>query len=126
VRRWCQSRVKGRAEISLPSEVFEYKRSAYNHENEVRAMITRYPHRGIEDGTPVTSSPVPGEEISESGIFVAVDLASLIDQIVVTPYADAWFVDVVRGLSDKYGLPSGRVVESELRVDPVYATRSRT
>ena len=76
---------------------------------------------GIENGVPMTSKPIPEKEIPESGVFVDIDLATLIDKIVVTPYSDSWFIDVVKGLSDKYALPDDIVVESELKADPVYA-----
>lgn len=113
--------IKDRVEIHIPSDVFEYKRKAYTHENEVRAIITKYPKMGIENGMPINSEPKAGEEIPESGVLVELNLSTLIDKIVVTPYSDSWFVDVVKGLAGKYTLPSGIVVESELKVDPVYA-----
>ena len=77
---------------------------------------------GIENGLPINSKPRPGEEIPESGVLVdELDLTELIDKIVVTPHSESWFFDVVKGLADKYGLPSDIVVESELKADPVYA-----
>ena len=113
--------IKDHAQIDIPSDVFEYKRKAYIHENEVRAIITKYPKMDIKNGIPINSKPINGEELPESGVFVELDLPTLIDKIVVTPYEDSWFVDVVKGLVDKYGLSSGIVVESELKADPVYA-----
>jgi hypothetical protein len=113
--------IKDHAEINIPSDVFEYKRKAYTHENEVRAIITKYPKVGIENGVPLNSRPIAGEEIPESGVFVELELTKLIENIVVTPYSDSWFVDVVTGLAEKYELPSGIVIESELKADPVYA-----
>ena len=113
--------IKDHAQIDIPSDVFEYKRKAYIHEDEVRAIIAKYPKMGIKNGIPINSTPINGEEFPESGDSVELDLPTLIDKIVVTPYADSWFVDVVKGLVDKYELPGGIVVESELKVDPVYA-----
>jgi hypothetical protein len=113
--------IKDNAKIHIPSDVFEYKRKAYTHENEVRAIITKYPKVGIEDGVPLNSKPIAGEEIPESGVFVELNLTKLIENIVVTPYSEPWFVDIVTSVAEKYGLPSGIVIESELKADPVYA-----
>jgi hypothetical protein len=113
--------VKDRANICIPSDVFEYKRKAYIHENEVRAIITKYPRTEIVNGVPLNSRPIKGQEIPEAGISIEVELSNLIDQVVVTPLCTSWFLDVVTGLCNKYGLPAGIVVESELKADPVYA-----
>jgi hypothetical protein len=113
--------VKDRANACIPSDVFEYKRKAYIHENEVRAIITKYPRMGIVSGVPSNSRPILGQEIPKAGIPIEVELSNLIDQVVVTPFCTSWFLDVVTGLCDKYGLPAGIVVESELKADPVYA-----
>lgn len=113
--------IKDHAQIHIPSDVFEYKRTAYIHENEVRAIATRYPKTGIENGMPANSKPIPGEEIPESGLLVEFNLSDLIDKIVVSPYSDSWFVDVVKGLSDNYASLGSIVMESELKADPVYA-----
>ena len=113
--------VKGCANIYIPSDVFEYKREAYMHEHEVRAIVTKYPKTGIKDCVPLNSAPLKGEEIPESGYFLEVDIIKLIESIVVTPYSDPWFVDVVRKLAYKYGLPQNIVVDSELKADPIYA-----
>ena len=106
--------------ILVPSDLFGYKRKAYAHEKEVRAIITKYPPEGIKNGLPLNSRPRAGMEISENGCFVECDLNRLIEKIVVTPHSDSWFVDVVSRLTEKYKLPSGIVTESELKADPVY------
>lgn len=113
--------VKDPANIYIPSDVFEYKRKAYIHENEVRAIITKYPRTGIVNGVPLNSRPIQGKEIPKGGIPIEVDLSNLIDQVVVTPFSTSWFLDIVTGLCDKYGLPADIVAESELKADPVYA-----
>jgi hypothetical protein len=109
------------ANINIPSDVFEYKRKAYIHENEVRAIITKYPRTGIKNGVPSNSRPIPGQEIPKGGIPIEVELTNLIDQVVVSPFSSSWFLGVVIGLCEKYGLQADTVVESELKADPVYA-----
>jgi hypothetical protein len=113
--------VKDKAEIIHPFTVFEYKRKAYIHENEVRAIIIELPKMEIVNGMPLNSRPIPGKKIPKDGIPIEVELNSFIDQVVVNPRRTSWFLDVVNGLCEKYGLPAGIVVESELRADPVYA-----
>lgn len=113
--------VKDRADIRIPSDVFKCKRKAYSHENEVRAIITKYPRTGIVNGVPSNSRPIQGEEIPKGGIPIEVELSSLIDQVVVTPLCTSWFLEIVTELCNKYGLPAGIVAESELKADPVYA-----
>ena len=113
--------IKDDAEILIPSDVFEYKRKAYIHENEIRAIITKYPRMEIKNGMPETSKPLPGKEIPKSGILIDLDLPLFIDKVIVTPYSESWFFDVIKGLAEKYNLPDGTVMESELKVDPVYA-----
>ena len=81
--------IKDQAEIHIPSDVFEYKRKAYIHENEVRAIFTSYPCVGIENGMPLNSKPIAVEEIPERGVFVELDLSKMIENIIVTPYSDS-------------------------------------
>ncbi len=113
--------IKDNAPICIPTDVFEYKRKAYIHENEVRAIITKYPKVGIVNGMPLNSEPIKGKEIPEHGLFIEVDLPELLENIVVTPYSDPWFVNVIKELANKYELPKDIVIESELKIDPVYA-----
>lgn len=113
--------VKDKANICIPSDVFEHKREAYAHENEVRAIITKYPKTCIVNGMPSNSEPIKGQEIPDVGIPIEIKLTNLIEQVVVTPLCDSWCFDVVTKLIKQYGLPADVVVESELRRDPVYA-----
>jgi hypothetical protein len=110
------------AEIHIPTEVFHYKRKAYVHEKEVRAIITHYPRGPIKNGLPENSMPRSGEELPERGIRVELsDIRDFVDKVVVTPYAEPWFFEVVKGLCTRYGFPESKLVESELKADPVYA-----
>ena len=114
--------ITGRARIRIPSDVFEYKRKAFSHEKEVRAIITHYPSAGIQNGMPKNSAPSRLEQLPKTGVSVELsDLAGFLDKIVVSPYSDPWFNDVVKGLTKKYGLPPGIVAQSELRANPIYA-----
>ena len=63
---------------------FWYKRKAFEHEREVRAITTSHQ--------------------AHSGIEKAVDLDKLISAVYISPYAPKWFEDVVRDVMQKYEL----------------------
>ncbi len=113
--------VAEKADISIPTDVFEYKRRAFAHESEVRAIITRYPKSGFDGGMPRLSRPIDGQEFPESGYTADVELGKLISGIVVCPSAPEWFFNVVRRLAVQFELDDQLVTWSSLRVDPVYA-----
>ena len=110
-----------KADIKIPSDVVEYKRRAFIHENEVRAIITHYPHGEIQNGMPRNSEPIKGQEFPEFGHALDIDLSELIECVVVSPYAHDWYFDVVNRLADEYALPQKIVSWSRLKGDPVYA-----
>jgi hypothetical protein len=56
---------------------------------------------------------------TEAGLYVPVDLESLIERIVISPFAPSWFVDLVKALARKYELGKD-VAQSSLTEDPVY------
>ena len=89
--------VKDPSDIYIPSDVFEYKRKAYTHENEVRAIITKYPRTGVVNGVPSNSRPIRGQEIPKGGIPIEVELTNLIDQVVVTPLRSSGFSTLSKG-----------------------------
>jgi hypothetical protein len=113
--------ISGNADIRIPTDVFEYKRRAFAHEAEVRAIITHYPQAGFERGMPCLSRPVEHEEYPEEGYAVDVDLEQLINKIVVSPSAANWYFEAVRQLVMKYELSEQLVAWSNLRAAPVYA-----
>ena len=68
---------------------FFHKRRGFEHEREVRAIVI--------DFTATTEPP-------EVGAYFEVDLSTLVTEIIVAPYADDWFVELVRSVAAKYGL----------------------
>lgn len=114
--------LRDKADIYIPSNVFHYKRKAYGHEHEVRAIITRYPRGKIVNGWTENSTPRSGEEFPERGQPVELSgLGDFIEKVVISPYAEPWFFEVVKCLCVSYKFPDSKVVESELKADPVYA-----
>jgi hypothetical protein len=66
-------------------EAFLIKRMNYEHERELRVVLT-------------TEQPVPG------GAYVAVDLPVLIDEVRVTPTAPVWMAETVQDVMSRYKL----------------------
>lgn len=79
---------------------FWYKRKSFEYENEVRAIIKRH-------------------NIMEKGIYISVDIDRLIDKIYVSPYAQDWFVDVVKSVVEKYKIEKP-VLHSQMLEKPFY------
>ena len=80
-----------------------HKRMSLQHEREVRALCFRR-----EDG--------PDES---AGFYCEVDLEKLVGEIVVAPFAEDWFVDLVRSLAERHGL-GDRVRRSTLSDTPTF------
>jgi len=94
---------------------FVHKRLSFQHEREVRAIVSDFTRRpGTEEvgvGLDRMSPPL--------GVAVVADLKELIEEVRVSPEAPSWFAGLVRGASDRYGFEFP-IVQSELSVDPVY------
>jgi len=72
-----------------------HKRTQFSYECEVRIVRTPFQvnpdaHRNL-DGLP-------------TGVSCPIEPNDLIEAVVTSPYAEEWFVDVVRGLAKTYGL----------------------
>lgn len=86
---------------SIPrAPLYMYKRSAFEHEKEVRAVIRNDSCKNI-------------------GIALNINTNELIKNVVVSPLAQDWFFDVVKSICAKYSC-SFKVSNSSLSVDPVF------
>ena len=83
-----------------PNASFWYKRKAFEHEREVRAIIFK-------------------RKASCKGVYQPVNLEILIDKIYISPFAPKWFEEVILDILDKYGLDKP-VVYSEMNGVPFY------
>lgn len=84
---------------------FSYKRISFEHEKELRLFYVDMPiPHAIKDG-------IPREPITHKKIDI--NLEYLITEIVVAPFADSWFKDLVQQIVDKYGL-NLKITKSEL------------
>jgi hypothetical protein len=90
---------------------FLHKRKSFEHEREVRALITRWPtgEKGIGFD----------QETIAHGVKIKVDLERLIEKIYVAPSAPDWFSGLVSAVVQRYGY-SFEVVHSKLNEQPVF------
>lgn len=77
-----------------------YKRKAFEHEREVRAILRDHRHTGL-------------------GVAVPVDTEKLIERIYISPYAPKWFEEVVYSVMEKYSIDKP-VVRSDMMDKPFY------
>jgi len=74
-----------------PLSPFFFKRRAYEHEKELRAVVGR--------------PPAGSDAIEEqNGWQLPVDVGQVIERVYVSPFSQQWFYDLVRGVIRRYGL----------------------
>lgn len=93
---------------------FMYKRKSFEYEDELRALIWT-PQHGKND----ILHPQGNRYATVFGLYVATDLKLLIDNIFVAPSAPSWILEVIRAVTEKFGL-NKEVKQSNLASTPVY------
>ena len=81
-----------------------HKRISFQHENEIRAIVTRFP----ESGSAI-----------EDGVLVPVNLSELVQAIYVAPFCPNWVKDNVEEVVDRFGY-SFKVMRSSLERSPEF------
>ena len=100
---------------------FLHKRIGFKHEQEVRAIVTEYIYKkredsdGREDVKIVDSS----KDVCDVGIHYDIDPADLIQEVVVSPYAARWLLELTQSVSKRYDLDVP-VRQSELAGNPIW------
>lgn len=91
---------------------FIYKRKSFEYEHEVRALV---------QGNAATTKDKQefSQKYSQGGLYVNVNISTLIHEIVVAPDAKPWFLDLVKSVANQYNLKE-RVRTSDLDIDPVW------
>lgn len=89
-----------------------HKRKSFEHENEVRAICMKLPEGG-NTGRPVL-------DICDVGLYLDVDLSQLIEEVVVAPYAEDWFFELIESVASQYQLEAA-VRRSSLAELPVWS-----
>jgi hypothetical protein len=90
---------------------FLHKRKSFEHEREVRAVISNLP---IKNG-----GLAPCLETIDHGVKIELDLSVLVERIYVAPSAPTWIHEVVRSITKSYGY-SFDIKQSGLSKDAVY------
>lgn len=88
------------APLGVDNTPIWYKRTAFQHENEVRAIFWE-----------------PGN--TADGMKVRMDLDILIEKVYISPSAPGWFAKLVENVMKKYGLDKS-VEHSKLDYKPIY------
>ena len=97
-----------------PYSPFLCKRKSFEHEHEVRAVVEM---KGSEDGQEkVLDAP---REICNSGEYFEVDLSCLIHEVIISPYAPGWLLELVRSVVARYDL-NVPVIKSDLADNPTW------
>lgn len=98
----------------IPSAPFMHKRKSFEHEREVRAVISE--HRENASSTQPKQHPVGSQkfgykareidystDVCNVGLHYNIDVRQLISEVVVSPYAPTWLVDLTSAVVQRYG-----------------------
>jgi hypothetical protein len=83
-----------------------HKRNSFEHEREIPAVVYH-------------NDTCPFELVGGSGLVVPIDIAELIEEIIVSPASQPPLSEVVAGLAVKYGL-NARVQQSRVNEEPAW------
>jgi hypothetical protein len=81
-----------------------HKRKSFEHEREIRAVV-------------YCNETCPFEQVGGKGLIVPIDIAALIEKIIVSPTSQSPLTEVARGLAKKYGL-TAPVIQSRVNDPP--------
>ena len=89
-----------------------HKRLSFGHEREVRAIIRCHNYK--ETDRPDVKEIDYRKDVCEVGMHFTVNPADLVQEVVVSPYAESWILGLVASVSKRYGIcnvvrPSGMV-----------------
>ena len=87
------------------------KRHSFEHESEVRALTQEFPSREGKIDFAL--------ETYDVGKYQPVDLSALVTEVVVAPFAEDWFLELVTSVAVRYGLQVP-VKKSSLAEEPVW------
>ena len=88
-----------------------HKRKSFEHERELRAVFWEL--HGIPEAEPYKA------KIERAGLWIDIDLPSLIETVHISPAAEPWLVSVIQEATAKYDLHIP-VVQSALTGSPLY------
>lgn len=83
---------------------FMYKRPSFSHEQEVRAIIRSPAHYLLGDDPSLRIIDSGTFPFDGFGAYSRVDLGRLVHEVVISPYADCWFQDLVESVIRRHDL----------------------
>jgi hypothetical protein len=89
-----------------------HKRRSFAHESEVRAVA--WGRLSAEHGGDLIR-----EKAGPRGVYIPIDLNSMVEDVYIAPLAPEWFFNVARELARTYGL-AAQVKQSSLAGEPLY------
>lgn len=101
VKHWNDPKIN----IIPYSNVFRYKVIAYDFEREVRIIHDRFEQNFKRSE-------------KENGMRLNVRLNNLLRSIVVSPSAQPWFIDLIKDVTERYGVTTP-IKRSKLSLDPI-------
>ena len=97
-------------EIEKFKERFLFKRKSFEYENEMRAMVL-----GLPDESPSRLNAY------STGKYFEVDLAKLIKEVIVYPFAPEWFLQLVDAVTRRYkDRATFHIRKSDLDKEPIF------
>ena len=96
-----------------PPAAYFHKRISFQHESEVRVLRMLRHHKTPRGELDLDREVVP------VGTYVHIDLAVLVREVVVSPLAEDWFVELVQSVINKYDLKTA-LRKSELSSEPYW------
>lgn len=94
---------------------FMFKRKCFEYETELRAILFNFMTE--KDKRQFFSKPsIRG---MPKGLYIEVDLPTLIERVYISPYTQNWFSDLVKSVVDKYGFQF-EVLPSSLADKPYF------
>jgi hypothetical protein len=95
-----------------PLMPFFFKRSQYEYEHELRAVVQIYRHQKSGE---INWDKAPFDK----GLYINTDLDTLIDKIYIAPSGHEWLLETVNSITVKYGL-NKEVLPSSLNDRPLW------
>jgi hypothetical protein len=96
---------------------FMHKRHSYEHEHEVRFVVTELPT--VSDPSATEGRRAELEASSPTGVGVPARLSDLVAEVRVSPSAPGWLLEAVAAVTQRFGLDVA-VRQSDLAGSPVY------
>ncbi|MFH1370316.1 MAG: hypothetical protein ABII09_03395 [Planctomycetota bacterium] len=88
---------------------YMHKRKSFEHENELRALVAKHE----------LSESLGGKPRTGDGIYVSVNINTLLEKVVVSPESPMWVANLVKDVVKRYGLRK-RVEISSLNERPLF------